>query len=114
MEDCGPTKFLPGFANDHALARRQAVRFDDQRQMEQVNRFHGLLLAGGDGVRRSRYLVPLHEAFSKSFTAFQLGRFLRWAEGRDTAPLKFVHQSQRQGQFGANHYQIRALRRGHP
>ena len=80
--------------------------------MEEVDRFQGLLLAGGHGIGRRRDLVPLHKALGKGFAAFQLGRFLGRAKDRDAAPLQLVHQPQRQGKLGANHYQVGTLGRG--
>ena len=106
--------FAPRLAHDHALARSQTIRFDHDREMEEVDRLHGLLLAGGDRIGRGRDLVPLHKALGEGFAAFQLGRLLRGAKDRDAAPLQLVHQPQRQGKLRANHHQVRTFRRRDP
>ena len=99
---------------NHALARSQTIGLDHDGEMEEVDRLHGLVLAGGDGIGGGRDLVPLHKALGKGFAAFQLRCFPRRAKDRDAAPLQLVHQPEGQGELGANHHQVRAFGGGDP
>ena len=62
--------------------------------MEEVDRLHSLVLAGGDGIGRGRNMVPLHKALGEGFAAFQLGGLAGGAKDRDAAALQLVHQPQ--------------------
>ena len=58
-------------------------------------------------VMRRRDAVPLHEFLGEAFARFQLRGRLGRTEDAPAAAREFVHHSQLQRQFGADHGQIR-------
>ncbi len=110
----GRLRVLVGAADKDALARRLAVRLDDQRRV-----WLGLKVGPNivrSGLKRCKRgkvccgnAIAQHQSFGIGFGAFNQGRLPRRAEDTQAALLKQVHYAGNQRDFRPHHRQVNAV-----
>ena len=82
-------------ADDHALARGQAVGLHHDRRMEALNGAFQFRAVGAQRVMRGGNIVPLQKSLGEPLARFQLGSFPAGTEGRKSAPAQRIDNAQR-------------------
>ena len=86
----------------HALAGRQAVGFDHDGWMEDLDGFLQLRGRGADGIVGGGNVVALQEALGKALAGFKHGGAARWPEDAESPLLQGIDNAQREGQLRAD------------
>jgi hypothetical protein len=89
--------------HDHALARRQPVRLDDDGRPHAIDIGMRLRRVAEGLVGRRGNLVALHEVLGEGLGAFELRGRLGRAEDAQTPRAELVHHARRQRHLGADH-----------
>ena len=98
------------FANDGALARRQAVGLDHDGRPTVLDIGLGLSKVGKFFEGRGGNIVPLAQVFGEDFRAFQDRRPRRGTKGQDLLRIKAVNQTGYQGALRSDDDEIDCFR----
>src|SRR5262249_22658885 len=105
-------RLLRARGDDHALARGEAVRLDDERAGGVANVLLGLRGVVEDSVRGGGNAVARKEALHEALRSFELRGRARRAEGTDAAGGERVDDTERQRELRADHDEVDLLARG--
>ncbi len=102
----GPGGFLPGLADNDALARGKPIRLDHQRELRIFQVRQRVLVAGKTPARGGGDVVFHHEFLGKGLAALDPGRGLLRAEYPEPGLHEHICNTRNQGSLGPHHGQI--------
>ena len=92
-----------GCADDHALARGQAVGLEHERVLGLDELLERMLRVTKDLVRRGGHASVRHQLFCVDLRPLQTGRLGGRAEGGDAGALERIHGARDERRFGSHH-----------
>ena len=99
-------RFVPRLRDDHALARRQAIRLQHEWRVEMLERTPRRLQRSRAFVARGGDACALAQVLGKTLAAFELRGGLARPEHRDPLRSQIVRQPGDQRRFGADHDEV--------
>ena len=100
---------LPGFADQHAFAQRQAICLDDQRNFCRFDILQRLLCVRKSLILRCGDVVFLHQLFGERLAGLDNGRIFLWPKSPDALFFQRIHHAHGQRIIRRHYHQIHLL-----